>query len=385
MKNKRISPRNYSSLLGRIGHILVEARTKVVREINKAQVLAYWEIGREIIEFEQKGKVRAEYGEELLRELSADMTVRFGKGFSERNLRNMRAFYLSFPIRQTVSAKSIEKRESQIPSGKSETTSRKFTIPQTMSAKFQKRQTVSGKFEPVLSWSHYCELLKVDEPLARSFYEQEANQNNWSVRELKRQINSMLFERLALSKDTKAVMKMAMKGQLIEKPEDAVKDPYILEFLDLKEETSYTESQLEEALTDKLQYFLLELGKGFSFVARQKRITIANRHYYIDLVFYNRLLKCFVLIDLKTGELDHADMGQMNFYLNYFNENEKREGENDPIGIILCAKKDDIFAKYVLGGLSNKVFASKYKLALPSEKEIRLKLKSIPKLLDSKR
>jgi len=385
MKNKTISPRNYSSLLDRIADILVEARIKVVREINKAQVLTYWEIGREIIEFEQKGKIRAEYGEELLKELSADMTVRFGKGFSERNLRNMRAFYLNFPIRQTVSAESIEEKKSQIPLGKSKTVSRKFTIPQTVSAKFQKSQTVSGKFEPLLSWSHYCELLKVDEPLARSFYEQEANQNNWSVRELKRQINSMLFERLALSKDTKAVMKMARKGQIIEKPEDAVKDPYILEFLNLKEETSYTESQLEAALIDKLQYFLLELGKGFSFVARQKRITIANRHYYIDLVFYNRLLKCFVLIDLKTGELDHADMGQMNFYLNYFNENEKKEDENDPIGIILCAKKDDIFAKYVLGGLSNKVFASKYKLALPSEKEIRLKLKSIPKLLDNKR
>jgi predicted nuclease of restriction endonuclease-like (RecB) superfamily len=193
----------------------------------------------------------------------------------------------------------------------------------------------------------------------------------------------MLFERLALSKDVKTVMKLARRGQIIEKPEDAIKDPYILEFLNLKEETYYTESQLEEALTDKLQYFLLELGKGFSFVARQKRITIANRHYYVDLVFYNRLLKCFVLIDLKTGELDHADIGQMNFYLNYFKENEKTEDENDPIGIILCAKKDDIFAKYVLGGLSNKVFASKYRLALPSEKELRLKLKSIPKLLDN--
>jgi len=236
----------------------------------------------------------------------------------------------------------------------------------------------------MLSWSHYCELLKVEETLARSFYEQEAIQNNWSVRELKRQSNSMLFERLALSRNTKAIMKMAEKGQIIEKPEDAIKDPYILEFLNLREETSYTENQLEQALIDKLQYFLLELGKGFTFVARQKRITITNRHYYIDLVFYNRLLKCFVLIDLKTGELDHSDIGQMNFYLNYFKENEKREDENDPIGLILCAKKDDIFAKYVLGGLSNRVFASKYKLALPSERELKLKLKSIPKMLEEK-
>jgi predicted nuclease of restriction endonuclease-like (RecB) superfamily len=384
MKNKEISPKSYSNLFGRIANILVEARTKVVREINKAQVLAYWEIGREIIEFEQKGKARAEYGEELIKRLSEDMTEKFGKGFSEMNLRNMRRFYLEFPtqIQQTLSVKS---QKFQTPSGKSETVSRKSSIQQTASGKFQMSRTLSDEFEPVLSWSHYCELLKVDEPLARSFYEQEGNQNNWSVRELKRQINSMLFERLALSKDTKAVMKMARKGHIIEKPEDAIKDPYILEFLDLKEETSYTESQLEAALIDKLQYFLLELGKGFSFVARQKRITVTNRHYYIDLVFYNRFLKCFVLIDLKTGQLDHADIGQMNFYLNYFREDQKTEDENDPIGIILCAKKDDIFAKYVLGGLSNKVFASKYKLALPSEKEIRLKLKSIPKLLDSKR
>lgn len=370
MKDKEITTRTYNNLLGRIAEILNQARTKVIREINRTQVLAYWEIGREIVEFEQKGKTRAEYGKELLIKLSADMTVKFGKGFSERNLRNMRAFYLNFPIRQTVSAKS---QKFHITSGKSETTFNKSAIQQALSA----------KFEPILSWSHYCELLKIEEPLARASYEQESMQNNWAVRELKRQSNSMLFERLALSKDTKAVMKMAEKGQMIEKPEDAIKDPYILEFLNLKEEISYTESQLEQAIIDKLQYFLLEMGKGFSFVARQKRITITNRHYYIDLVFYNRILRCFVLIDLKTGELDHSDIGQVNFYLNYFKDNEKTEHENDPIGLILCAKKDDIFAKYVLGGLSNKVFASKYKLALPSEKELREKLKSLP-LLEGK-
>lgn len=279
--DKSIATRIYNNLVGRIAEILTKARTKVVREINKAQVLAYWEIGREIVEFEQKGKARGEYGERLIGRLSEDMTKKFGRGFSSTNLKMMRLFYQSFPVRQTLSDES------------------------------QKPQTLSAKFEPMLSWSHYCELLKVDEPLARSFYEQEAIQNNWSVRELKRQINSMLFERLALSKDTKAVMKMAKKGQIIEKPEDAIKDPYILEFLNLKEESSYTESQLEQALIDRLQYFLLEFGKGFSFVARQKRITIANRHYYIDLVFYNRILRCFVLIDLKTGELDHSDIGQI--------------------------------------------------------------------------
>ena len=362
MKNNReiITTKTYDNLLERIAEILIQARTKVIREINRAQVLAYWEIGREIVEFEQKGKARAKYGEELIKKLSADLSAKFGKGFSERNLRNMRAFYLNFPIRQTLSAKSKEAQKLQ-----------------TLPAESEVGQAPSDKFEPRLSWSHYCELLKVEEPLARSFYEQEAIQNNWSVRELKRQINSMLFERLSLSKDTKAVMKMAKEGQIIEKPEDAIKDPYILEFLNLKEETAYTESQLEQALIDKLQDFLLELGKGFTFVARQKRISIANRHYYIDLVFYNRILRCFILIDLKTGELDHSDIGQMNFYLNYFKENEKTEEENDPIGLILCARKDDIFAKYVLGGLNNKVFASKYKLALPSEKELRAKLKSL--------
>jgi predicted nuclease of restriction endonuclease-like (RecB) superfamily len=331
MQKDEIMPRNYGSLLDRIAAIFTQARTKAMRDIDLTQVMAYFEIGKEIVEFDQAGKRRAGYGEELIVKLAKDMTARLGRGFSERNLRNMRAFYLTFPIRQTASAE------------------------------LENRIAAPAHFTPSLSWSHYCELLKVDEPLARSFYEKECSQNNWSVRELKRQINAMLFERLALSKDSRAVMRMAKEGQIVEQPEDAIKDPY-------------TESQLEQALIDKLQSFLLELGKGFSFVARQKRITIANRHYYIDLVFYNRLLRCFVLIDLKRGEFDHADAGQMNFYLNYYRENEKQADENDPIGLILCAGKDDLFARYVLGGLTNKVFASKYKLALPSEKELRKKL-----------
>ena len=352
-KNRIAPPRDYGKLLDRVAAIFTQARSKAIRDINLTQVAAYFEIGREIVEYEQAGKRRAGYGEELVVRLAEDMTNRFGRGFSERNLRNMRALYLAFPIRQTLSAE------------------------------LESRVAAPVDFTPSLSWSHYCELLKVDEPLARSFYEKEASQNNWSVRELKRQINALLFERLALSKDSRAVMRMAKEGQIVEQPDDAIKDPYILEFLNLKEETAYTENQLEQALIDKLQSFLLELGKGFSFVARQKRITIANRHYYIDLVFYNRLLRCFVLIDLKRGEFDHADAGQMNFYLNYYRENEKQAEENDPIGLILCAGKDDLFARYVLGGLTNKVFASKYKLALPSEKELRKKLGDLPKLLAS--
>jgi len=213
MKNKVRGPVNYSNLLDRIGRILVKARTKVVREINKAQVMAYWEIGREIVEFEQKGKARGEYGEHLIERLSKDMTPRFGKGISSTNLKMMRLFYHTFPIRQTLSDESVQEQKSQTASGKSETVSRKSSIQKTVPGKFQISRALSDEFEPMLSWSHYCELLKVEEPLARSFYEQEAIQNNWSVRELKRQINSMLFERLALSKDTKAVIKMAKKGE----------------------------------------------------------------------------------------------------------------------------------------------------------------------------
>ena len=258
----------YNNLLNRIAEILNQARTKVIREINKAQVLAYWEIGREIVEFEQRGKARAKYGEELIVKLAKDMTQRFGRGFSKSNLFLMRQFYLTYPEKfHTLSGKSSEAKKFQTLSGISVETQK----PQTLSAKSQKCRISSDQFEPMLSWSHYCELLKVEESLARSFYEKESIQNNWSVRELKRQINSMLFERLALSKDTKAVMKMAERGQIVEKPEDAIKDPYVLEFLNLEEEISYTESQLEQAIIDKLQYFLLEMGKGFSFVARQKK------------------------------------------------------------------------------------------------------------------
>ena len=355
---KEILPGKYDTLFKRLADIIHSARSTAVRQINKIQVIAYYEIGREIVEFEQKGKARAGYGEELIKKLSADMTAKFGRGFSERNLEQMRKFYLTF-------------------SKKSQTLSAEFEKIQNPKILSSIRQTLPDEFNPMLSWSHYCELLSVENPLARSFYEQESINNNWSFRELKRQINSQLFERLALSKDTLAVMKLAKRGHVIETPDDAIKDPYVLEFLNLKEETIYTESRLEQAIMNNLQKFLLEMGKGFTFVARQKRITIGNRHYYVDLVFYNRILKCMVLIDLKIDELTHADIGQMNFYLNYFKGNEMTEGENEPIGLILCARKNEILAKYVLGNLNNKIFASKYKLALPSEKELMRKIKSL--------
>ena len=349
MKKKLIGTRKnvsskdgYGSLLTDVAGIISHGRSVVLKQIDTAQVITYWLIGKRIVEFYQKGKERAAYGEQVLRRLAEDLNAKYDRGFSERNLEIMRMFYLEYPISQTVSAK--------LAVGKA--------FSQSLSAKFK------------LSWSHYCELLKEDNFNARAFYEIEAAQNGWSMRELRRQMNALLYERLSLSRDKKKVKALASKGQIIEKPEDAIKDPYVLEFLGLKEETVYCENQLEQAVIDKLQHFLLEMGKGFTFVARQKRVTMINRHYFIDLVLYNRFLKCFVLVDFKRGELTHADAGQMNFYLNYFRENETTEGENPLVGIILCSKKNAVYAKYVLGNLNNKIFASKYKLSLPTESEL---------------
>jgi predicted nuclease of restriction endonuclease-like (RecB) superfamily len=330
----------YNELLAHIADVILQARAKVVRDVDATQTTAYWHIGRGVVEYEQHGVARAKYGQQTLIKLSRDLTKRFGKGFSVDNLENMRRFYMGFPhmfkISETVPRKLLELGPGQ------------------------KSETVSH----ILSWSHYCELLKEDNVDARKFYEIEASENGWSMRELRRQMESLLYERLCLSRNKKQVKALARKGQLIERPEDAIKDPYILEFLGFKEKSVYTESLLEQAVIDKLQHFLLEFGKGFTFVARQKRITISNR-----------FLKCFVLVDFKSGELTHADAGQMNFYLNYFKETETSEDENPPIGIILCSKKNEVFAKYVLGNLKNRIFASRYKLALPTEEEIDRQLK----------
>lgn len=327
MTKDKLSKTTYSQLIGKIAGILAQARSQAVRQINQILVKTYWEIGREIVEFEQKGKVRADYGSSLMMTLSGELSQKFGKGFSRTNLQNMRQLYLYYP----------------------------------------KCQTLSGE----LSWSHYCQLIAVTDDHARSFYEKESINNHWSARQLDRQINSMLFERLSLSKDKKGVLALAKKGQLIEKSEDVIKDPYILEFLGVPENSKLSETQLESALIEHLKEFLLELGKGFSFIERQKRITMNNEHFYIDLVFYHVYLKCYVLIDLKTRKFKHEDVGQMNFYLNYFRKEINQEGDNGPIGIILCAEKEKVFAEYVLGGLSNKIFASKYKLALPKPKELK--------------
>jgi predicted nuclease of restriction endonuclease-like (RecB) superfamily len=327
--------------------------------VNTALLATYWLMGRRIVEYEQKGKERAEYGEELLVRLADDLSSRFGKGFSKSNLFMMRAFYLAYPEQQIF-----------------QTVSGKFLSTETES-KIQRIQTVSGISELLvqrfpLSWSHYCLLLRLDEPFRREFYEAECIRGNWSVRQLDRQIQSMLYERTALSKRKLAVIAKAHEKPLALRPEDEIKDPYILEFLGLKDE--YSESQLEEALIKHLEHFLLELGIGFTFVARQKRITLEGTYYRLDLLLYHRVLKCLIAIDLKIGEFTHADAGQMNLYLNYLKDKEKLPEENDPVGIILCSDKKKTVVEYALGGMNNKIFTSKYRLQLPEPEVLKTEI-----------
>ena len=310
-----------------IHQILETARSNAYRAVNFAMVKAYWEIGRIIVEEEQKGEKRAEYGIALINELSKKLTEEYGKGFTKTNLKYMRTFY----------------------------------------QKFKKGHALRAE----LSWTHYRLFLRIEEENARQFYLNETINSNWSTRELDRQINSLLYERLALSKDKKGVLELAEKGQIIKNPEDLIKDPYVLEFLNLKENSKFQEKDVESLLIDNLKQFILELGKGFSFVSRQKRISIDNEHYYVDLVFYNYYLKCFVLIDLKIGKLTHKDIGQMDFYVRYFEKEIKSNDDNPTIGLILCSDKSKTMIKYTLLDESKQLFASKYKLYLPTEKELR--------------
>lgn len=316
-----------TELAGRITTIIESARNRVQSVVDHEMVRAYWQIGREIVEDEQKGERRAEYGKALIQNLSHELTQWHGKGFTASNLLAMRRFYLTFPIQHAVRAE--------------------------------------------LSWTHYRLLLKIDDPQKRSFYEIECANGNWSTRELERQMSSMLFERLALSRDKKGVMALAREGQILREPSDMVKDPYVLEFLGLPQSELLYEKEMESALLEHLQKFLLELGKGFSFVARQKRITLDGDHFYIDLVFYNYILRCFVLIDLKIGRLTHQDMGQMQMYVNYYTREMMNEGDNPPIGILLCETKSDAVVKYTLPEGNSQIFASRYKLYLPTEEELK--------------
>lgn len=352
-----------TDLAERIERLITEAKKRTVATVNTAMVYTYYEIGRMIVEDEQKGEQRAEYGKAVIKELAERLTKKFGKGFSAQNLANMRQFFITYssnqPIFQTLSRKSSE---GIIP----ETPSRKLSTPLTIS---QKLQTAELHF--TLSWSHYLKLMRIENPEERSFYELEATENNWSLRELQRQFDSSLYERLALSKDKEGVKLLAQKGQIVEKPEDVVKDPYVLEFLGLKELPQYSESELEQRLIDHLQSFLLELGKGFTFVGRQVRFTFDEQHFRVDLVFYNRLLRAFVLIDLKRGTLKHQDLGQMQMYVNYYDRFVKTEEENPTIGILLCTDKSDAMVEITLPKDNNQIFASKYQTYLPSKEELQ--------------
>jgi len=309
--------------------ILKDARNNIVQTINHKMVYTYYEIGRLIVEEEQKGKLRAKYGAELIKKLSNKLTEEFGKGFSVTNLKQMRSFY------------SI----------------------------YHKGQTSSDHFK--LSWSHYLLLMRIDNVEERSFYEIEAIENNWSLRELQRQFDSALFERLTLSRNKNEIQELSKKGQIIETAKDSLKDPYILEFVGLPENNKYSESDLEQGLIDKLENFLLELGKGFTFVGRQVRFTFDEEHFRVDLVFYNRILKSFVLIDLKIGKLTHQDLGQMQMYVNYYDRFVKLDDENKTIGIILCKDKKDTLIEITLPENNNQIFASKYQTVLPSKKDLR--------------
>lgn len=331
------TPSHYASLLNDIGLLLEQGREKVAKTTNSILVQTYWLIGQYIVEFEQNGRDRAEYGSNLLDRLSKDLTRLYGKGFSRSNLSHIRQFYL----------------------------------------KFQKIQTLSGQFDTplfTLSWSHYAEIIKEDNPLAMSFYVKQTELENWSVRELKRQMKSMLFHRLALSKDKEGVLALAEKGQEIQRAQDILRDPLVLEFLNISQPYQIQENELEEQLISNLQHFLLELGKGFAFVGRQYRISLGGKHFYVDLVFYHRILKCFILIDLKRGEVNHQDIGQMNLYLNYFRKEENVEDDNEPIGIVLGAYKDQVLVEYALDNISNQLFVSKYQLYLPNREELEREL-----------
>lgn len=358
--------KNISGLVRQIRELILAARKTAAQTVDRIQVVTCFEIGRRIVEHEQQGTQRAEYGKALLKELAASLTDEFGRGFSRSNLQSMRKFYLTYRDRlpekcQMPSGKLVPKQKSQTPSGK-------FTAAVALLP-----STANGKPAFSLSWSQYVFLLSIENPDERGFYEIEAAENGWALPELKRQFNSGLYERLALSRDKEGIRKLARKGHIVARPQDLLKEPYVLEFLGLDEKEKYSESDLESAIIDKLEHFLLELGKGFLFEARQKRFTFDEDHFYVDLVFYNRLLRCYVLIDLKIGKLIHQDLGQMQMYVNYFDRQVKTPDENPTVGIILCKKKHDALVEITLPKDAN-IFASQYQLYLPTKEELRQKL-----------
>lgn len=350
--------------------LIKNAQQQVVRAINSTMVYTYFEIGRMIVEEEQSGQERAAYGKQVLKGLSNELTKEFGKGFSVENLDRMRMFYRTYSnspsltrLLETVNSSSVmtnsENKKKYVLIGEFEN---------------QKTQTLISFFK--LTWTHYVFLMRIDDENERSFYEIESAKNNWSVRELKRQYDSALYTRLALSRDKEGVLKLSQEGQIVEKPKDIIKDPYILEFLGLPELNQYSESELEQEIINKLEHFLLELGQGFAFVSRQQRISFDDKHFRIDLVFYNRVLRSFVLIDLKIGELKHQDLGQMQMYVNYYDREIRLEGENKTIGIVLCQNKSSLLVEYTLPEGNEQIFASKYKTILPSKEDFKRLIES---------
>lgn len=336
--NNKIEKREYEKTYQQIKNLLEAARKSVAQTVNLTLLHTYHEIGRTIVEDEQGYLERAEYGKSLMNKLSKDLTRDFGRGFSRSNIFNMRRFYLNYPIIQTLSGK--------------------------------------------LTWSHYCEFLGIEDENKRSFYQKESENANWSVRELKRQIQTSLYERLLLSKDDchkEEVLKLSLSGNEIVSPKDIIKDPYVFEFLGIPEDKPMLESDLEKALIRQIEKFLLELGKGFMYVGSQQKITLGNTHYYVDMVFYNKILRSYVLIELKTGKLMPEAVGQLNMYLNYYKTEINDEHDDEPIGIILCTDKDNIQAEYALGGLSNQIFASKYTLYIPNREDLE---KQVEKVLE---
>lgn len=315
-----------ADLISNIEETVTKAKEKLAGSVNSTMTETYWLIGKYIVESEQDGNIKSAYGSRLLSTLSKELTIRLGKGYSRPNLNNMRKFYLRYSNCQTVSDK--------------------------------------------LSWSHICELIKIDDDLERSFYEKEAVNERWGVRELQRQMESALFLRLAASRDKEGILSLAREGIEVQTPEDVIKNTYTLEFLNISELEQYSESDLEQRIIDNLQIFLLELGKGFTFVGRQYKITVNNIHYHVDLVFYHRILKCFVLIDLKKNSVKHEDIGQMNMYLGYFAIEENMPDDNAPIGIILSRNKDELLVEYATYGMDSNLFVSKYELYLPNRKEL---------------
>ena len=324
MENEVINENEINILFDNIKELVEQSRNRVYKTVNTEMLNLYWNIGKIIMKI-QHGDERASYGDMVLDKLSQKLTDEFGKGFSSRNLRTMRKFYLMYPIWKTVSSK--------------------------------------------LSWSHYLELIKIDEESKRSFYMKECIELGWTVEELQRQRTTLLYERLALSKDKEKLSELSTKGHKLYQPKDIIKDPFVLEFLDLKENTDYLESDLEKNILEHLKEFLLELGKGFAFIGNQVRITIDNEHFYPDLVFYNRLLKCFIIIDLKVGKVTHQDIGQMQMYVNYYDREVKQENENKTIGILLSTDKNETVVKYTLPEDNKTIFSSEFRLTIPSEKE----------------